>query len=169
MRKSIFQMAMSFGLLAVATACSTPKYAYHSVYKLDGCGQAVSRDKLVQELVRRGYLHSPDTKGPYDIFHKPEIVKKGALAAEPFEDKAGDIAVAVCAGGSETYVMTEEWRSCAKKKDCTKENQRDLRKLAEDWGCKVSERSGHSESWKLEDRQDWTKESCSFIATQLTF
>lgn len=155
-------------LAGVAVGCATPRYAYHSAYKLTSCGQTISRDKVARELAKRGYLHLADVKGPYDVFHKPEIVQKGPLAQEPFEDKAGDFAVAVCAAGAENYVVTEEWRSCKDRKDCTAENQRDLRKLAEDWGCQVAERSSHSESFKLEDRQDWTKDSCSFIVSNLT-
>lgn len=155
------------GLLTVS--CAQKRYAYHSVYKLSGCGKAPNRETVAQDLARRGYLHSADIKGPYDLYHKPEIVKKGAFAQEPYEDRAGDFAVAVCSGGPENYVLTEEMRSCKDRKDCTAENQRDLRKLAEDWGCQVSERSGHSEAWKLEDRQDWNKDTCSFITTNLSF
>lgn len=166
-RNPSLALALLSGL--VAFGCSTPKYAYHSVYKLTNCGTTLSRERVAEALVKRGYLKSSDRKGPYDIFHKPEITKKGALAREPYEDKAGDIAVAVCAAGSESYLMTEEWRGCKDSKDCTIENQRDLKKMAEEWGCQVSEKAGHSESWKLEDRQDWTKESCSLIATSLTF
>jgi hypothetical protein len=114
-------------------------------------------------------LRSSDQKGPYDIYHLPQIIKKGALAQEPYEDRAGDMAVAVCQGGSESYILAEEWRSCKDHKDCTAENQRDLRKLAEGWGCQVSEKSSHSKAWSLDERQDWTKESCSFIVTNLQF
>ncbi|MBI3557037.1 MAG: hypothetical protein HY074_12300 [Deltaproteobacteria bacterium] len=121
------------------------------------------------ELLRRGYVHFAEVKGPYDVFHRPDIIKKGALAVEPYEDRAGDIAVAVCSGGAANYLLTEEWTGCKDRKDCTIENQKDVRKLAEDWGCRVSERAGHSERWKLEDRQDWTKETCSAISTNLTF
>lgn len=154
---------------ALASACATTKYAYHGVFKLTSCGQPVNRSRLTEALVRRGYLHSSEIKGPYDIFHRPEIVKKGAMAQEPYADEAGDIAVAVCGGTSENYIVTEEWRGCKNRKDCTAQNQNDLRRLSEDWGCQLSERTSHSESWKLEDRQDWTKESCSFIATSLIF
>lgn len=151
-----------------AFACTTPKYAYHAVFKLTGCGRTLSREEVARALVRKGYLKSSEIHGPYDVFHEPKIVEKGVMAQEPYEDKAGDMAVAVCAGGSENYIVTEEWTHCQGQKDCTVENQRDLRKLAEEWGCQVSERSSHSLSWKLEDRQDWTKDSCSLITTQLT-
>ena len=156
-------------LFLVLTGCATPKYALHSVYKLTSCGQEVTRPKVTHELVRRGYLHSSEIQGPYDVFHKPEIVQKGKLAVEKFEDRSGDIAVAVCGAGSENYLLTEEWTHCKDRKDCTAENQAEVRKLAEDWGCQVNERSGHSESWKLESHQDWNKESCTFIISKLTF
>lgn len=153
----------------VAAACSTPKYTLHTAYKLTGCGQVIDRARVAEALVKRGYLRSSEARGPYEVFHKPNIAKKGSMATEPFEDRAGDIAVAACPATSEQYLLVEEWRSCKDRKDCTAENQKELRALAEQWGCQVSERSAHSESWKLENRQDWTKESCSFIATNLSF
>lgn len=155
--------------LAVSFGCAQPRYALHTAYRLTGCGQVIDRAKLGEGLIRRGYLRSSEPRGPYEIFRKPVIVKKGALAAEPYEDRAGDIAVAVCPAASEQFILVEEWTSCKGRKDCTKENQKELRALVEQWGCTVSEKSAHSESWKLEDRQDWTKESCSFIATNLIF
>lgn len=161
--------ALVLGALVVGVGCAQPKYALHTAYKLTGCGQVIDRTKMAESLVRRGYLRSSDPKGPYEIFHKSEIVAKSKMSSEPFEDRAGEIAVAVCPASSEQYVVIEEWKGCDGRKDCTAENQKELRALAVQWGCQVSERSGHSESWKLEDRQDWTKESCSFIATNLTF
>ena len=152
-----------------AASCVTQRFAYHSTYKLEGCSRVPTRSDLNEELIRRGYVHLADVKGPYDVFHHANIIKKGPLATEPYEDRAGDIAVAVCAGPADNYLVTEEWTSCPDRKDCTIENQKELKKLAEDWGCRVSERAGHSESWKLEDRQDWTRESCSSIASKLTF
>ncbi|MEW6057267.1 MAG: hypothetical protein AB1540_11715 [Bdellovibrionota bacterium] len=151
------------------SSCATPKYTYHSVYKLSGCGKQVTRENLAQALIHKGYLKSSQIKGPYEIFKRPEIVKKGPLAAEPYEDRSGEIAIAVCPGGSESYILVEEWQGCKDRKDCTEKDQRDLRRVAEDWACQVSEKSGRSKSWKLEERQDWTKESCSFIATNLIF
>lgn len=165
MRKILKILALN--LLVVLGGCASSKYSYHSVYKLTDCKNSVSRERVMEELVHRGYLHSAETKGPLDIYHRPSIEKKGRFAQEPYEDKSGDIAVAVCDGGSENFVLTEEWTHCKNNKDCTKENQKDLRKLAEGWGCQVSESSGHSESWNLENRQDWTKESCSAISTKL--
>lgn len=155
--------------LGAGAGCTTPRYALHTAYRLTGCGQVIDRAKLGEGLIRRGYVRSSEPRGPYEIFHKADIVKKGKLAAEPYEDRAGDIAVAVCPAAAEQFILVEEWTSCKGRKDCTKENQKELRALAEQWGCQVSEKSAHSESWKLEDRQDWTKESCSFIATNLIF
>jgi len=160
----------SLFLIMVALACTAPRYAYHSNYKLTGCGTQITRERIVDTLMRRGFLRSSETKGPYDVFHKPSIVKKGSLAREPYEDQGGDIGVAVCGGGSESYIISEELRSCTYRnapKDCTKENQQELRKIAEELGCQVEEKAGHSRAWNLEDRQDWTRESCSFIATNL--
>jgi hypothetical protein len=168
-RKSYKCGILALAVGAAAVACTQPRYAYHSVYKLSSCGKQITRDAIAESLVRKGYLHASDHKGPYDIFHKPEIATKGPLAAERYEDRAGDIAVAVCGGSGESYLMTEEWRGCKDKKDCTAENQRDVKRLAEEWGCQVSEKAGHSESWKLEERQDWTKDSCALIATSITF
>lgn len=156
-------------VLTLTLGCAQPRYALHTAYKLTGCGQVVSGQKVAEGLVKRGYLRASEKKGPYAIFRKPEIVEKGKLATEKHEDRAGDIAVAVCPAASEQYVLVEEWKGCEGRKDCTKENQKELRALAEQWGCQVSERSGHSKSWKLEDRQDWTTDSCSFIVTNLTF
>ena len=155
--------------IVLGGGCAQPRYALHTAYKLTGCGQVVSREKVAEGLAKRGYLRSVESKGPYVIFRKPKIVEKSKFATEKYEDVAGDIAVAVCPASSEQYLVVEEWKSCEKVKDCTKENQKELRVIAEQWGCQVSERSGHSESWKLEDRQDWTTESCSFIATNLIF
>lgn len=165
MRLILSAVAMS----ACLSGCTATKYAYHSAYTLRACGDTVSRQKLVTGLVQRGYLHSSDVRGPYDVFRKPEIIKKGVLAQEPYEDKSGQIAVAICAGDAEHYLITEEWQGCDGRKDCTAENQRDVRRMAETWGCQVAERSGHSESWKLENRQDWTEESCRRIADSLSF
>jgi hypothetical protein len=167
--QSVLRLAVLSVVAAIVAACTTPRYAYHSVYKLTGCGKRLNREAVAESLVRRGYLHSSDRKGPYDIYHRPDIIKKGPLAQEPYEDRAGDMAVAVCSGMTENYVLTEEWRSCKDRKDCTAEDQRVIRKLADDWSCQVSEKSAHSKSWNLEDRQDWTKDSCSFIATNLEF
>jgi len=168
--RQAFSGLVVLAIALVTSACSSPKYALHSVYKLTGCGKQLGRDVVAESLVRRGYLLSAERKGPYDIFHKPNIVKKGRLAQEPFEDRAGDLAVAVCAGGSENYIVTEEWRSCEGSnadKNCTAVNQRELREIAESWACQVSEKSERSKSWKLEDRQDWNKESCSLIVSSL--
>lgn len=167
------QVLSGLAVAAVAvltSACASPKYALHSVYKLTGCGKQISREAVAETLVRKGYLISSERKGPYDIFHKPNIIKKSRMAQEPFEDRAGDMAVAVCAGGSENYIVTEEWRSCEgqnAEKNCTAVNQRELREIAESWACQVSEKSERSKSWKLEDRQDWNKESCSLIVSSL--
>lgn len=166
MRRILFGIILSMGLGA---GCAQPKYALHTAYRLSGCGQVLDRAKVAEGLVKRGYLRSSEPRGPYEIFHKPEIMKKGSMSSEPFEDRAGDIAVAACPASSEQFLLVEEWKNCKDRKDCTAENQKELRALAEQYGCQVSERSAHSESWKLEDRQDWTKESCSFIATNLTF
>ena len=117
-------------LAAAAAGCTTPRYAYHSSYELSACSPGLTRDKVAQALVRLGYVHAAEQHGPLDIYHRPDIVKKGPLAQEPYEDKAGDFAVAVCPGTSESYLVSEEWTSCKNHKDCTAENQRDLRKLA---------------------------------------
>lgn len=159
-----------FFIIFGALACTAPRYAYHSNYKLSDCGTQITRNRVVESLMGRGYLRSSESRGPYDVLHKPNIVKKGALAQEPYEDRAGDIGVAVCGGGSESYIIAEELRSCDYRnapKDCTKESQEELRKIAEELGCKVEEKAGRSRAWDLEDRQDWTRETCAFIANNL--
>jgi hypothetical protein len=156
-------------LVGAVAGCTQPRYAYHTSYELKGCTQPLTRDIAVRALVRAGYFHSAETKGPLDIYHKPEIEKKGPLAQEPYEDKAGDFAVALCTSNKGTFLVAEEWTACKDRKDCTAQDQRDLRKLAEGWGCQVTERSGHSEGWKLDERQDWVADSCASIVSQLTF
>ena len=162
--------ALAAGAGLVVLGCSSPKYAYHSVYTLTSCSREVSRDGLARDLVRRGYLRASDPKGPYDLFRKPDIAKRDKLfASEPYEDRAGEIAVATCVKGGESFLVAEEWKGCEGKKDCTEGNRQELKAVAESWGCRVQGHAGHSRSWEIEDRQDWTRESCAQIVSNLAF
>jgi hypothetical protein len=176
MNKSVQIFTGVVAVLAVS-ACTTPRYAYHAVYTLTGCDEAITTENVAEGLAKNGFYRNVDRKGPYSVFHKPNIVKKGPMAVDPYENQSGELAVAVCNPRSQlsaalkertTLVLTEEWLSCKNKKDCTEQDQKFIKKLAENWKCQVQERSGHSQSWKLEERQDWTADTCQQITTQLS-
>jgi hypothetical protein len=160
-----------FLLLNLSLGCATHKTAFHSVYKVSDCTTPVTRDQLALVLLHRGYLRSSERAGPYDVFHKPDLFKKGFLSTEPYEERAGNIGVAVCSSSPTSYVVAEELKSCdatQADRDCTRKNQMELKAVAESWGCKnIEVDSSHSRVWKLESRQDWTKESCAEISKTL--
>jgi hypothetical protein len=171
--KSAFSVIL--GIL-ILTGCAmfarSQPATLHSVFKLTACKQAIQRGQLAIGLVKKGFSIKADPKGVYDLFHKPEIMRKSALSQEAYVDKAGDIAVGVCAPQKELqYVLVEEWvndgLSSCKDKGCTMGNQKEVKALLESWGCAVEERTGTSSRWSLEDRQDWNNETCPSIVEGL--
>ena len=157
-------------LVFFCSGCVAPRYAYHSMYSLDQCKEALSREAVAEMLVADGFLKASEPKGSYDVFHKPEIEKSRFLAVEPFVDKAGEIAVATCSSPSKPAVLIEEWKSCENEKYCTKNQQSQIQQLIEKkWGCHVEAKTGSSLVWKLEERQDWTAQRCATIVSELNF
>lgn len=177
---------ITLAVVFLLVGCATPRYAYHVKNELKDCQNPVQKRDIIKALVHDGYLHSTEinpnegvvekreqgqtaldqqTLKVGDYFHRPKILKKGLLAQEPYEDADGNFVLSVC---NSQYVMTEESKSCVNKKDCTAQQQLDVKKILEKFGCSVNQVGFHSLSWNLHERQDWSSESCAQIVQELS-
>lgn len=171
LKKSYNVSALVFtaALAILASACSTPKSAYHTRYTAVQCKKPIGREDFAQSLMEERFLKKSEAKGIVDLFKRPKIEKLSFLSPEPYQDSSGEIGVAVCSGGDKTYILAEEMDGCLQK-NCTKEDQHDLKRIVQKYQCEhIEAASSRSLSWEIYYRQDWTRESCRSIAENLKF
>ncbi|GEM_PF-1737682 len=142
----------------VVFGCSGQRTVLQSVYQVEGCSTTPSSGRVADEMVKRGYLQFSEKKGAAAIFHRPRIEKSGMFASEPYIDRSGEIAVAVCTPAR--IVAVSESRSCARTSECTAGDQKEVGRALESLGCKITAGTDRTPSWELETRSDWNDESC---------
>jgi hypothetical protein len=156
-----------FGL----SACTTTPYVWHSKVEISSCKNPFTAAEMQREIIQKGFYKDALTHGAYSVYHKPNFFKKNILSQEAFEDRAGDVAVASCfpnmQNSSQGIILIEEFRSCPKTKNCTKENQEELVQWIKSHGCEVNVASYRSKKWMVEERQDWDPRTCQEISKNL--
>ena len=168
--KLVFKTALTIIVLLVC-ACSTTPYVWHSKVEITSCKAPFSAAEMQREIIQKGFYKEALTHGAYNVYHKPNFFKKNKLSQEAFEDRAGHIAVASCfpnmQDSSYGVILIEEFRSCAKTKNCTKDNQEELVQWIKNRGCEASVSAFRSQKWKIEERQDWDPRTCQEISKSL--
>jgi hypothetical protein len=135
------------------------------------CAGPVGEEALTKLLLSKGFLKATEKKGPYIIFKKANIIKKSPFASSVYEDLSRPFGIAVCTNPNELYLAIEEFNDCKENhcvKNYTVENQDQVVSELKSLQCKVNASQTRSESWKLEDRQDYNVQTCGEIMKGLS-